>query len=58
MRSCLTCKHRVYDKGRDEYCCRARRTKIHILLNPSECRSYEKSEDDKWSVQNVTVSSE
>lgn len=45
MQNCLTCSLGTYDDSTDTYFCKARQVKIYILLEPEECKSYEKSEE-------------
>ena len=42
MENCKNCEHSVFDELWGEYKCKARGTRIYILLNSSECSSYKK----------------
>ena len=40
MNNCTNCEHAVFDEIWCEYKCKARCTRIYILLNSSECPSF------------------
>lgn len=42
MENCKNCEHSVFDPIWGEYKCKARGTRIYILLDSSECSDYKK----------------
>lgn len=42
MENCKNCEHSVFDPLWGEYKCKARETRIYILLDSSECSDYKK----------------
>ena len=45
MNNCTNCEHAVFDEIWCEYKCKARCTRIYILLNSSECPEYKEKKE-------------
>lgn len=45
MENCKNCEHAVFDPLWGEYKCKARETRIYILLDSSECSDYTKKKE-------------
>ena len=47
MNNCKNCKHAIFDEQWGEYKCKVREVRIYVLLDSTECSSYEKIKEDK-----------